>query len=466
MIFRPLAPLPALALSALLVVPAAVRAEGLRRVDSIEVVQVPGVALEEAADIAVRAGATLEYTLFRLQNPARVVLDLPGADVSGFPSLTVAKSSLVKSVTTSQFRGASGEVARVVVQLTEDAESTAERRGNHVVLSVRRTVAGGASVVPAKTSSSPVNTTAVLELVGETDAPRAASKFLGVSARSSGEGSIVEIATDGPVQRYEMEEVEDPARLVVDLYEVSGPKGERKDLGVPAVERARVAAHQGRTRVVLDGRAGRLPHYDVAATDAGLRVVFRGGAEPRELGRAAELSGVGLEQKDGFWRLKLDVTAAATVRTVADGPLRKVILLEGVRAAREAVGQQALHRGPLDTVVVTEADQVGDAVRVELRLSQAVEQSVWQKAGAVYWDLRPASPAVAQNGAGDRPQPRAAPQAITLSSLAQEGSAAQKYRGKKITIDMQDAEIENILRLIGDDSGKNVIVGDDVKGRL
>jgi len=52
---------------------------------------------------------------------------------------------------------------------------------------------------------------------------------------------------------------------------------------------------------------------------------------------------------------------------------------------------------------------------------------------------------------------------VTLSS---EGLAAATYHGKKITIDLQDADIVNVVRLIGDVSGKNVVVGEDVKGKV
>src|ERR1043166_8489217 len=40
------------------------------------------------------------------------------------------------------------------------------------------------------------------------------------------------------------------------------------------------------------------------------------------------------------------------------------------------------------------------------------------------------------------------------------------YSGKKITMDLQDADIANVIRLIGDVSGKNVVFGDDVKGKV
>jgi type IV pilus assembly protein PilQ len=43
---------------------------------------------------------------------------------------------------------------------------------------------------------------------------------------------------------------------------------------------------------------------------------------------------------------------------------------------------------------------------------------------------------------------------------------AEEYTGQRISLDFQDADIHNILRLIADISNVNIIAGDDVKGRV
>lgn len=44
--------------------------------------------------------------------------------------------------------------------------------------------------------------------------------------------------------------------------------------------------------------------------------------------------------------------------------------------------------------------------------------------------------------------------------------AAPTYKGRKITVDLQDAEIGNVLRLLADVSGNNFVYGEDVKGKV
>jgi len=43
---------------------------------------------------------------------------------------------------------------------------------------------------------------------------------------------------------------------------------------------------------------------------------------------------------------------------------------------------------------------------------------------------------------------------------------AEGYTGRKISLDFQDAEVSNILRLIADVSGLNMVVGEEVKGKV
>jgi type IV pilus assembly protein PilQ len=45
-------------------------------------------------------------------------------------------------------------------------------------------------------------------------------------------------------------------------------------------------------------------------------------------------------------------------------------------------------------------------------------------------------------------------------------AAPPSYRGKKITVDLQAADLGNVLRLLADVSGNNFVYGEDVKGSV
>src|SRR3954463_5579269 len=82
------------------------------RIDAVEVTS-PS---DSAVEIAIRGAKKPEFSLFRLTSPTRVVVDMPNADVAGtqVPQRFDA-GSLVSGITTTQFRGRTGPVGRVVV---------------------------------------------------------------------------------------------------------------------------------------------------------------------------------------------------------------------------------------------------------------------------------------------------------------------------------------------------------------
>src|SRR4051812_3150931 len=47
-----------------------------------------------------------------------------------------------------------------------------------------------------------------------------------------------------------------------------------------------------------------------------------------------------------------------------------------------------------------------------------------------------------------------------------ENQTTQKFKGKPISLQVRDAEVADVLRLIGEASGFNVVIGDDVKGKV
>ncbi len=67
------------------------------------------------------------------------------------------------------------------------------------------------------------------------------------------------------------------------------------------------------------------------------------------------------------------------------------------------------------------------------------------------------------------PQPAVEVPAAVLSAADASGAktlGTSGYSGQKISLDFQDAEVSNVLRLIADVSGLNMVVGEEVKGKV
>ena len=429
-------------------------------VDAIEVTDAGA-----SARISIRSSsfstAKPEFSLFRLANPARVVVDIPGADVASLA--TPAPAGIVQAVTTTQFRGRNGSVGRVVIVLSRDVDVDAAVQGDAIVVTTRGAAAPTSTPAPALRADK--GETPVIQLEGDAAGVVDGRRLKDITARDQDGRTTVQLVTDGQVARYEVDEVVDPPRLVVDLYGVDAAGvSERTLTGV--LKGARVGKHGDKTRIVLDARGSVLPRYEVASTGDGLAIVLSG--DEAKSTPSVDLTAVNLDQKNGFWRLRFDVGGAAAVRTVKNASDEKVIALDGVHAPAALLGSRTLAGGPIADVVVEQDPHRASSTRVALKVRGDVEQSVWQRDGVVYWDVRAQSSvkpsSMAQ--AGGRVQPSAAPFASGPVTIAQQVATAASFKGKKVTIDMQDAEIVNVIRLIGDFSGKNVVVGEEVKGKV
>ena len=286
--------------TALSLVPGTVLAES--RVERIEIADA-----ESGPEIMIRSASFRaskpDFSLFRLKNPARVVIDIPGVEVAGLD--TPSPRAGISAITTTQFRGRNGPVGRVVAVLDEDAEVDAQVKGDAIVITTRK-----GSAAPSTTASivsTPAADTPVISLQGSPDPVVTGGTLKDVVARERDGGSIVQLLTDGEVARYEVEEVVDPPRLVIDLYGVSVPgHGERTFAGT-ALKGARIGKHADKTRIVLETRDGVMPRYDVASTNEGIAILLSGKAMAAS--SVVDVKGVTFDKKSGFWRLRLDTAS-------------------------------------------------------------------------------------------------------------------------------------------------------------
>jgi type IV pilus assembly protein PilQ len=363
-----------------------------------------------------------------LSNPSRLVIDVPGADAPSVPA--IAANPWIEGVVATSFVAADGPVARLVVTLKDGASGKVEHVGDelHVITDL--------------------STTPVVELTGSEEAAKAHA-FRGVSVQRREGGDGVQLRTDGVIERYEVQEASDPSRLVIDLYGVTTKGNREQALEGSPFARAKIGKHADKTRIVLVAREG-LPHTDVASTNDGLMLAF----SAAKAVQTTDLRGLSFDRKNGFWRLRMDTGRAITVRTVKQTPTEKELVLEGVRIS-EAQQSQVMREAGVQFVLTP----VEGGTNVRLAMAGGADDALWQKDGAVVWDVR-------DPVAADRVQPSAAPFSSGPITLAQQGSAAAAYRGKRITIDIVNADIVNVIRILGDVSGKNIIVAGGIEGKV
>ena len=102
-----------------------------------------------AIEVAIQGTRPPSYTVFKLQDPPRLVVDLAGADVSKLASPLAVKKGGVAEITTAQYQDERSSVGRVIVALDAARPYEVAPRGDAVVV---RVLAEGAK--PAATARS------------------------------------------------------------------------------------------------------------------------------------------------------------------------------------------------------------------------------------------------------------------------------------------------------------------------
>jgi type IV pilus assembly protein PilQ len=117
-----------------------------------------------ALELAIRGSRPPSYTVFKLQDPPRLVVDLAGADVSSIASPVAVNRRGVREVTTAQYKDERSAVGRVIIALDASAKYEVVPRGESVVVKVTAADGGSApSPVPAKARVEPKEAPALIE---------------------------------------------------------------------------------------------------------------------------------------------------------------------------------------------------------------------------------------------------------------------------------------------------------------
>ncbi len=308
------------------------------------------------------------------------------------------------------------------------------------------------------------------------------------------------LRTDGQVARIEILELEDPPRLALDLHGVTkAPRAPVKVDG--AFRQVRFGREEGKVRVVLDA-SGAMPRYEVRRVKDGVAVVAAAPVQapaqaaapaphPGEKssaaaqapqvrsGAKAHIADIRFTQPGGTTRIEIKGKARFTL---SRPDARTVVLsLEDAELPKrlERSLDTSAFKGPVQ--MVSSFNQPGTGqVKIVASLRGEAQDAMSETATGLAWTFTTGTaqkheadeaPIVLTGGAGEAQARAAESQAAGFASEAPGyalSGAPQKrgYTGRRITLDFHDIDIRNLLRLIADVSKKNIVVADDVTGKV
>lgn len=259
-----------------------------------------------------------------------------------------------------------------------------------------------------------------------------------VTIERASDGAAVTVKTSGPA-RYEAKLIDSPTRLVIDLSDATYKSAKsRWTSGVEPVKEVRGSQwRKGIARVVVE----------MTRTDVGYRI----DETPDGLVVALESSNGRSADKPEAAKLSSGISDAPTA---APKPVTAAAAKPAVTSAGPAPTNGAAK------VTVKPADKPEP---VPAPMTKAPEATA-VLAAAVPAPIPVPPPNVAAASAA--PARQMVAQAATSPSTAPPAAPAPASGEKLISMDFKDADVVNLLRILAAESGRNIVAGDDVKGRV
>lgn len=325
-------------------------------------------------------------------------------------------------------------------------------------------------------------------------------RALAAEAQLGAQASAMQADYDGQLAALSAERTGLEARLATLEQSASGPDVDEvaaleADLRVLAAEAAQVRAAQAEQHTMIAAQQDEIARLvgqrdaavatatqQVATIDA-LRAQWEATAAlPAETAAVGPvtISDVRFEQLDGVDRIIIEVPAGAAFVSEPWSDDRSSITFEG--AVLPDALQRTLDTQAFDGAVgfVSSYTDTNGQVRIVSQLQNAASEVVRQEANRIVWEFMPAEAfASAPVAAATSAAPNAAPTTIPVaansygddygSGVETNGSLFQRrprMTRKRITIDLRNADIQNVLRLLAEEGNLNIVASDAVSGSV
>jgi type IV pilus assembly protein PilQ len=452
------------------------------------------------------------FTVFRLGGPDRLVIDVTSADATAIRGARDGQGP-IGGINVSQFTDSTSSVGRVMVTLRDAKSYDVKADGNLLLVSVvgegasnaplasappAAAAAAPVAAAPAPAASAPAGTDVVVVAHDSRSVKSPARRLTAARAQ----GDTLQISFDGEVRGYELLRLTGPSRLALDLPGVKLATSVRKGSGPFSTLRA--GAHPDKVRLVVDvepsleGRVaftrnglrwtvaapapasaavasasapasshGKSDLQDGEVEIDGKRVVTAAAAAPAPAGRQvpAEMLDLGFVESSRGGRIQIKLSAAAGFEISRPDDRGAVLTLTGVKLPKRL--ERSLDTSALETPIkmISTFPVPGDGqrIRVVVAADGVLTERAERVSDGLLWHLeakgtRTEEVAVSNRTAGFTTEPAV----VTSQSV----TGRTRYVGKKVSFEFKDIDIHNLLRVIAEVSKKNIVVADDVTGKI
>ena len=466
---------------------------------SVEYINIVG----DGDRVLIGTNGQVKYTVFKLSDPARLIIDMPGIDLSKVGSSMAVGNDYMGEITAVTY-GDDKDIGRIVIALNENIDHEVKTGDNSILVSLMKITgeqpagsiiaASSETITEEALEAAPEN--AVEEALPEEPASpaRAASKVLKVSSSKDGGNTIIRIATDGLAANFNSFVLSDPARIVVDVIGVSNSTGvdsqKFKDSYLSGV---RIGSYADKARLVFDGSAKKLPPHSITVEDGAIVLAIGPGVVATPKAAPAMVKAAPAPAPAAAVKVETEAPAPEMAAAPAGGPMvenvdykkvgdkgrltivssskpeyriregkdGKTVVLDIKNVLIPEAFTRTLDASKLNTMVASVSSYQESlsprSVRVLVKLKDKASYTVQELGNSLAIDFVQAASA-----------PAADAETQTGKSVLDKGIkiAEPEYNGKRIDLDMMDANVSDVLRLLAEISNLNIVASDDVKGTI
>ena len=300
------------------------------------------------------------------------------------------------------------------------------------------------------------------------------------SVRINGAQDTAQISIEGAFAKpqYAVRARQGGRVIVIDVDDAVLPSGGIRSTGTSSLIARTVASNtaQGaRIELALTDEAT----YHARATNNRITVKLRRGstaaaAKPKKAAANAtpQIERVALEHKDGRDRVVISLRGDADFRVSTRSGAPPRIEVIGARISSSTKRRIEAPRGSV--IGSVEVEQRGDRAVVEVHGSEDASGTAVRSGDTIVWmfspksqETRPHSRTIAREKdyAAEVDGPEVAGFLSKMPAQVS-GGGNRRYSGRRIDLDFKDADIHNILRLLSEVGGVNVVTADNVGGTV
>ncbi|HEC99947.1 MAG TPA: type IV pilus secretin family protein [Proteobacteria bacterium] len=487
--------------------------KSVREIGSVTVSQ-----YKSTLQVTIEGEDPLTYTAFKQVNPLAIIIDIPEADVSQVAFPTDFDTSIIKAIKGTFFGDRLPAYSRIEIALVKDIPYTVTRMDKGVVIAFQKgpvvAVKEDSATEPDSELKAAREPDKALETTASLAAMPQASGIVDVAVNAPAKGTVkVVISGDGILPRSKSFTLSAPSRLVIDIpgIKLVYPKravSVQNDL----LKKIRMAAKADGVRIVFDSKkTGLFPYsIDQVAGTITLWIGKQATARLRQESRKPEpmaLPSVGTIEAIDFepldeGKVRLTVKADRKLPYKVINVDKTTVLLR----LSQALLPRALARpydtgyfkGAVEGIISQQSRSAKNTVDITIKMRDDVPFQTVEKENTIQLEfaattvppkpdrLAQIAPELTPEAAKLPAKDEAVPDKDTVlppefSDLSRDTAAPSDdalprvelpfgpdkvYTGQKMSLDFQNADIHNVLRLLAEVSKLNIVAGDDVTGKV